>query len=231
MISVRPGTATQPAGILLNYVKTTVMGGPVLGPPTWSQNNTTLDLFQDHGGPVAGPPPTENAGLAPAARSVDIDESSTRTIDRLLSATPAKADPDLLSQARKWLHGYQCKFGPDRDPHPPDDRILSQFLAVAPWEQLLRLIYDLMAERKQPGSSYAWYVSVALQRIHGIQPQVLKQRRAELRIVKHTPKQAAAAAASASSLPQAPSLDLPPDPDFSADLLKSVANSTRGLKR
>lgn len=41
-----------------------------------------------------------------------------------------------------------------------------------------------MAERKEPGHSYAWYVTVAAQRIHGIRPQDLKTRRAELRLVK-----------------------------------------------
>ena len=46
------------------------------------------------------------------------------------------------------------------------------------------LFRSLLAERRPPGYSYAWFISVALQRIHGIQPTLLKQRRARLSLVK-----------------------------------------------
>ena len=40
------------------------------------------------------------------------------------------------------------------------------------------MLYDLMSERKQPSFSWAWYVTVALQRIHGISPKQLRDIRA-----------------------------------------------------
>lgn len=79
---------------------------------------------------------------------------------------------------------YIDKFGRQRDPLPPDDVILAQLLTAAPLDSLISLIQDLMAESKEPGSSYAWYVTVALQRIHSVHPAALKARRAALRLVK-----------------------------------------------
>ena len=38
------------------------------------------------------------------------------------------------------------------------------------------MLQDLMAERRQPGDSYGWFVAVALQRILGISPQQVKAR-------------------------------------------------------
>jgi hypothetical protein len=53
-----------------------------------------------------------------------------------------------------------------------------------------------MAERREPGYSYAWFVSVALQRIHGITPAELRARRdatskkarEQIRVVPSTPR-------------------------------------------
>lgn len=89
-----------------------------------------------------------------------------------------------LTEAGNWLHSYQLKFGREPNAHPPDAKIVAQILTVAPWPQLQDLLYDLMAERKQPGHSYAWYLTVALQRIHGISPQVQKAQRTALKVLR-----------------------------------------------
>lgn len=49
---------------------------------------------------------------------------------------------------------------------------------MAPWPQLERVLYDLMAERNAPGHSYAWFIAVAVQRIYGISPQEQRHARA-----------------------------------------------------
>ena len=168
--------------------------GPATGPPTWSDGRTTP-------GPMAGPPNVENMGLdleqeLPRAR-VELDTSdldAESVLDRLFKARPKDHPDSRIQEARRWLHGYAAKFparGQDQ-PHPPDDQILAQFLAIAPWERLLGVMYDLMAERKQCGQSYAWFVTVALQRIHGIKPDAVKARREELKLVKGLPKTLAA---------------------------------------
>jgi hypothetical protein len=107
-------------------------------------------------------------------------------IDRLLRARKNDYDRTTIERARKWLHGYMAKLGTEPSPHPPDDHILAQFLAVADWPPLERLLYDLLAERKRPGWSYAWFVTVALQRIHGIDPKAFRARRAHLKLVAPT---------------------------------------------
>ena len=66
----------------------------------------------------------------------------------------------------------------NRLPGLPDNAITAQFLAVAEWPKLAALLADLAGERKEAGHSYGWYVTVALQRLHGISPEQLRQVRA-----------------------------------------------------
>lgn len=189
LIAIREGTATRAAAYLLNFTQTTAFrGGPAVGPPP-----AQMAL---PGGPAAGPPvwatiPPESDGVAsqqghpfqPVA-PVDISIEPISIIDRLLSSRPNHFDKATLAQAEKWVHGYMAKFSPIPNPHPPDPYILAQLLAVADLPTIEWLISELMVERKPPGQTYAWFVTVALQRIHGIQPQVLKARRAALRIAR-----------------------------------------------
>jgi hypothetical protein len=118
---------------------------------------------------------------------IESDSISDSGLDRMLTATPEKTDPEDLKAVREWVHGYQCKFGRDPDPHAPDARILAQLLAVASPAQIRAVIYELMAERKEPGHSYAWYVTVMLQRIHGIKYQAVKAAREAWKVHKGRP--------------------------------------------
>jgi hypothetical protein len=83
-----------------------------------------------------------------------------------------------------------------------------------------------MAERKEPGYQYSWYVTVALPRFHGIQPEELKQRRAELRLVRQPGPPAIAGE-------QQPLIDEPAapkaDPQFTRQILGKVAAAGRKL--
>ena len=219
LITTRQGTATRPAIHQINVLETLSIGGALAAPPPALQQRLPgvpeappVALFERHPRALTAPPTTPNQQVAPLTAAVDSIYDSTSTIDRLLRAKPHQFDTKLLETARHWLHGYQLKFGRDPNAHPPDDPITAQFLAVADWIQLERLLYDLMAERKEPGTSYAWYVTVALQRIHGIQPTRLKARRAELKLLGTNPSPSAEA-----------------DPDFSRQLLAHVAAKVRTL--
>lgn len=169
------------------------MGGPLRNPPLGvqqPQGGLFTDPgvgFQDsQGGSLTDPPPAENKELPRSTAAVDIDISIT-ILDRVLKARPTKADPAALTEARNWIWGYQRKHGREPNAHPPDDLIVAQFLAVDEWPRLQAMLYELMAERKEPGYSYAWFISVALQRIHGIAPAAIKQRRATLKLVPRPP--------------------------------------------
>lgn len=202
ILTTRDGSATQSSAYLLSFAATVPLrGGPTTGPP--------LDLLEDHPGPAAapqvgllqphpgpdtGPPLIETAPLPPTSPAVDISiDPISDLFDRIHRAAPTHTDPELLAHAREWLCGYMRKFGRDPSHHPPDPTITARFLAVAPWPQLERVLYDLMAERTEPGHSYAWFIAVAVQRTYGISPQQQRQARAALRAV---PRPGAAAPAS-----------------------------------
>ena len=117
-------------------------------------------------------------------------ENFARVLERLAKAKAKNYNSEKIAAARQWLHGYMAKLGREPHLHPPDDAITAQFLAVAEWPCLEALLYELLAERKEPGHSYAWFVTVALQRIHGIPPGTQRQIRAQLRLVKPAPPRA-----------------------------------------
>ena len=133
-------------------------------------------------------------------------------IDRILNSRPSHFDKTTLTEAGRWIHGYMTKFGPTPQPAPPDPHILAQLLAVSDWGNIQGLLHHLMAERQPAGEKYAWFVTVALQRIHGIRPDTLKARRADLREVKR---------------PKSPK---PPEPtqdnlEFAGDLIADLAKA------
>jgi hypothetical protein len=111
-------------------------------------------------------------------------------LDRVLRSKPTHHDPKDLETFRRWLHGYMCKLGrdasnqPTPNAHPPDNDLVAQFLAVAEPRRLGTMLDALLLE-KQPAFSYAWFVTVALQRVHGITWQETKKARSQLRVVKH----------------------------------------------
>ncbi len=194
-IVVRAGGPSRPAIIKLQLLETVVLQGGITAmpppgqggiatiPPLASQQSQYLALEQCHPGIAAMPPPTQNQQLADRSAGVDIDiDSDSDVFNRLLRARPSHFDAARKAAARGMLHGYAAKFGREPDCHPPDDVIVSQFLAIAPWPRLEALVYELMAERKVPGANYAaWFVAVAMQRIHGIAPSALRQKRDEKR--------------------------------------------------
>lgn len=201
LITTTNGSTTTASGFLVNILNTVKLGGPLKG-PGWSSKGTTqlpieygggpptgpeVVLLEDQGGPFRGPPTVENSGLSQDRPSVDIDTISINIIDQLLRAKPSDFSSELIATARRWMHGYIVKLGTDPHAHPPDNRIVAQFLSIAEWPALERVLQDLMAERKPAGYSHAWFVSVALQRIHGIDPRALRQRRSELQVVRHKP--------------------------------------------
>ena len=205
VICTDQGSTTRSATYHLSFLEVAVLNaplvpGPKLGPPQ-KEKNVQVVLFQDQGGPNLGPlqieknvqvvlqqdhpPEISTAALKEDARApVDFDGTNVPIIDRLLKAKPKNFDNGLVQHFRDWLHGYMAKLGREPHPHAPDDLIVSQFLTCGEPHQLGRLLDDLLAERKEPGHSYAWFVTVALQRIHGISPETVKQRRTELRLVK-----------------------------------------------
>jgi len=190
LIATREGTATRSGSYLLNFTHTvafkggltvgpppaqmSLSGGPVVGPPVWA----TLP-------PVPGGVASQQGHPSEPVPPVDISIQSDSILDRVLTAKPTHFDRRDLSELRPWVDGYWRQFGPlGRDAHPLDDTLLAQLLTVAPLEQLIRLLKALFEERKKPELSPGWFITIALQREHGIEPAATKARRADLRIAR-----------------------------------------------
>jgi hypothetical protein len=143
-----------------------------------------------HPGLVSAPPRNEKSvaygerikerASAPAD-SIDFDFD--KTIDRLHKAKKGDFEESLFETARMQIVSHHAKYAREENrlSGPPDDAITAQFLAVAEWPRLEALLCDLAAERKEAGYSYGWYVTVALQRIHGLSPARVREMRAQLK--------------------------------------------------
>ena len=116
-------------------------------------------------------------------RTDSIDFDFDKTIDRLQKAKKGDFEESIFEVARMKIASHHAKYARDENRLPtlPDDAITAQFLAIAEWPRLEALLYDLAAERKEAGYSYGWYVTVALQRIHGLSPARVREMRACLK--------------------------------------------------
>lgn len=112
--------------------------------------------------------------------SIDSEIDIEKLIDRLQKAQKGDFEESLFEQARQQIASHHTRYArkENRLPGLPDNAITAQFLAVADWPKLKALLADLAGERKEAGHSYGWYVTVALQRLHGISPEQARQIRA-----------------------------------------------------
>jgi hypothetical protein len=208
-ITVRQATPTRPTVIQVNAFEIArfptqpgAVGVPLRGTPP--QENLCLQEahpMPTRGTPVpfGGTPPTENTALARAALASDFDVATLRLIDQILSAKSKNLEREEIEEARRWMQGYMARFGRDEDnrpydlehaPHPPHDDLVAQFLTAA-GPKAFRLLQELFNERKQC-YSYAWFVTVALQRCAGLRWEKQKQARTILQDVKRTKRQSQA---------------------------------------
>lgn len=200
LITIRHGSASRKNAYMVNFLSTASASFAEAPPAPFAE--APLPLFERHPASFREAPPTENKELAGAAAAVDEVPRLTPILDRVLTSKICHHDKSDLARFRSWLHGYMAKLGRDdrnqplTDPHPPDLEIVAQFLAVAEPRRLETMLDALLIER-QPAYSYAWFVTVALQRIHGIAWTETKKARAELRMVKRGKRDAAIAAGTA----------------------------------
>jgi len=192
ILTTRQGTTTTAAAYQVNPLLTVRIGGSLGEPPPRLPKDATQAPLWSQGGSLPMPPPTENKALAAAPGAVEIGATSLLLIDRVLSAKAKDFDPDLIVTFRNWLHAYMCKLGrddrgqPTPQAHPPKDDLVAQFLACGDPRRLGAMLDSLMCDRKDC-YSYGWFVTLALQRIHGLHFQEQKAARAALRDVKRPP--------------------------------------------
>jgi len=207
LIVTRLGGSKSASVYMLSFLKTFAFAGSLGGlaarPPTpnyaeggWhrSEATSTTSAIGQAVDSLQSPEMAQNVLF----RSIDPNDRKEK-IDRLragaINANPieamAKAKPKhytagQIDLARRWMYGLAVKLGREKDRHPPDDELLAQFLAIAPWPRLLSLLIDLQSEGREVGYSYGWFLTVALQRIHNMSWSPAKQR-AALAAVPATP--------------------------------------------
>ena len=209
----------MPAAYSLTFLRIKPMGGVFATPPPHPQAELFVEevaseqrqggvfttpleeLFVEkvaserrQGGVFTTPPQAERHGDARPRRSIDLDldkdlDRGKTIIDRVLAAKPKDFDARELSEAKRWVHGYQCndKYGGsrDRNRNPPDDTVLAQILtACGSLAGVINLIQALGGARTEPGDQYGWYVTMALNRIHGIAPVKVKAGWARLKLAR-----------------------------------------------
>lgn len=143
-------------------------------------------------------PSTENQQLAEPGAAYD-DPLDIRNdllpieIDRVIQPKGAtRPDEQELREAGAWMFKLMRTNGPHVAPNKPDRKIIAEFLRVAPWPRLHSLLFELMNTATQIGENYAWFVTVAMQRIHNVRPEVLRERRVELKLINKMGKAQAA---------------------------------------
>lgn len=143
-------------------------GGLISGPLAYEKSNT------------CEPAHIENASAH--AKSIEKNNFDT-LIDRIQTSKRADFEDEIFEAARDLIASHHAKFAREGSqlPGKPDDQITAQFLAVADWPRLSRMLHDLLTERQQTSFSWGWYVTVALQRIHGVAPNSLREVRGRLR--------------------------------------------------
>ncbi|GEM_PF-6973172 len=110
---------------------------------------------------------------------------------RVDQAEAAAYPQEQIEIAKTALLSYRARFGqPDETAAEPDQKILAQVLACAAPEdggiiRIQKVLAELAIERRPCGYSWAWFVSVMLQRIHGIGWQALRQWRAGRKQARH----------------------------------------------
>jgi len=187
-----PGLATEPQVALPLSHGGLITGPGVAQPVSHSGPMVEPGVAEQvgHPGLVSEPPRNEKSVTyaerikeRASVRTDSIDFDFDKTIDRLQKAKKGDFEESIFEVARMKIASHHAKYAREanRLPGLPDDAITAQFLTVAEWPRLEVLLSDLAAERKEAGYSYGWYVTVALQRIHGLSPARLREMRARLK--------------------------------------------------
>lgn len=124
------------------------------------------------------PRTTQNQQLSDSSLSIESTEGMSSFVGVLLlehSIGYANCIPDGrkedAKEIREGLHGYINHIKPSGPmPKGPDNDIVARCLAIAPNKVLVETLHMMFRERLTPKPSWAWFVTVLCDRIHGKKP-------------------------------------------------------------
>mgnify|MGYP001004931077 CR=1 FL=1 len=196
LIIQRSGSPTAPSAfkvLIFDAVNFSAEGGVTMTPPPPGGSVTMTpppeaNLFQAQPDPQTAPDvhfdSIEDDSITNASIDTDfpLSPDQENTLRRVAAARPRDFAPDLIRSASAQLGHLRRKLGrdpADRHAPNPDPTITAQFLAVSKWPILADFISLVLCDRLSPGRSNAWWITVAIERIHGITPD--QQREFRLR--------------------------------------------------
>jgi hypothetical protein len=118
--------------------------------------------------PLDPPGLGESMPRDPRAR-IDLKPDTREILDRVFSTNVTRTIPrDVLQEFRRLVTHVAAKLGRAYD-RPPDNESMARLVHACGSTQALHwLMLEMQRESRQPGESPMWWVTVALQRIHGI---------------------------------------------------------------
>jgi hypothetical protein len=189
LLTKHSGNTKKASGYRLNFLQVTAIrpvkngqGGPISGPPSSPESAHPLSFPSAQGGPTSAPPSPGNKGLLRIPTRLDIKTDLIEKLDRALTAKAGDKPRDMLMEFRRLLeHAADKLHAPYH--RPPDDDTCAAVAEVCgdSYKTMGWLIIEVHRSKVQIGESPMWWVTVALQRIHGISWKDTAARRIELR--------------------------------------------------
>lgn len=194
---------------------------------TWRQSPTNLASVAQKPGDVARKPGdasqetwrlnTQNQRLTGSGDSIESIEAVTgnqkciRIVDVIARVDRVEKhqqqDAEIL---REQLVEYRLRFHQNElASKAPDDKIVARCLAIAPIEKLCETLNQMAADNIQPRPKNAWFVTLLLNKIHDVPPEITKAR-----FQLHFQKKPASSEG---------------DGQYSADLLQQVSAAARTM--
>lgn len=193
--------------------------GPEIGTPV-PETGTLPGPENGTGGVENGTGGVENATPAnkehahAGAHRVSIVGSSFVSIDRCLRQTTL--DSDQAQEAavlRSHLRSFCARVGSHTlEGAEVDEKIVAQCLSIAPLHALMQCLRELNGAKIGKPRTWAWFVSVFLERIHGFTPVEVATAREALKLKPKPPREE--------------SVDLA----FVGGIKQALANGAKGIK-
>jgi hypothetical protein len=198
-----------------------------------------VPLFSMHSASEFDAPTTP---IPRARETSNSDQLPNSTLDRVFKSEVKDFEKTTLEYFGRRLHAYMAKFGrrddgrlfietPGYPPPPPDKPITARFLAIDTPQTLALLLDNLTADAckayaLRPNQEnafqprrYSWFVTTALNNIHGIHWRQTAQATADWHVHKRGERQ-----------PAPPATEAAPDPEFSAELIQQAVAGAKTLR-
>jgi hypothetical protein len=184
---------------------------------TWPTDQATSGLPTRPRGQPTRPPVTQNQQLTnfAAIRSDPEALSSTEAFVILLDRIARvhrleEGQRKEASELSDLLYPFMVRHSvPEQPLKPPPEKVVARCLAIADIETLKRTLEEVEENLRKPIRKYAWFVTIFLQQIHQIPPELVLER-FQISFQKRPPRPY-------------------PDRDFKQELLRDTVAGVRNM--